>query len=266
MWSPARGNRPIRRTIIGNVAPVSNTAQSGRVQNSDAQHSPSIVAISAGRTSTIRRGTREVTTAFVKSPLSGPVDVGVLGIGGDEHVYEHHGGPDMALLAYPFEHYDHWRACGLDLPPVAAMAENLTTTGLVETEVAIGDVFTIGTATVQVTQPRSPCHKLAARFGRRSLPVEMQTTGYTGFLLRVLEPGQITAGDAVVAGGNTADDVVTIAEAGRILNVDRHDVEGARRLLAIAELGSATRRTLTARVDAGGQHGEDADRLYSDLV
>jgi len=266
MWSPARGNRPMSRTIIGNVATVSNTSQSGRAQNLDAQHSPSVVAVSAGRTSTIRRGTREVTTAFVKSPLSGPVDVGVLGIGGDEHVYEHHGGPDMALLAYPFEHYDHWRACGLDLPPVAAMAENLTTTGLVETEVAIGDVFTIGTASVQVTQPRSPCHKLAARFGRRSLPVEMQTTGYTGFLLRVLEPGQIAAGDTVVAAGNTANDVVTIADAGRILNVDRHDVDGARRLLAIAELGSATRRTLMARVDAGGYHGDDADRLYSDLV
>jgi len=70
----------------------------------------------------------------------------------------------------------------------------------------------------------------------------------------------------VVVAGNTADDVVTIADAGRILNVDRHDVEGARRLLAISELGSATRRTLLARVDAGGQHGEDADRLYSDLV
>ena len=151
MWSPARGNRPMSRTIIGNVAPVSNTSQPGQVQNLDAQRSPSIVAVSAGRTSTIRRGTREVTTAFVKSPLSGPVDVGVLGIGGDEHVYEHHGGPDMALLAYPFEHYDHWKERGLDLPVVAAMAENLTTTGLVETEVAIGDVFTIGTATVQVT-------------------------------------------------------------------------------------------------------------------
>ena len=148
-----------------------------------------VVAVCAGRTTVIQHGRRTVRTAFLKAPIAGPVAVGVLGIDTDEHVYEHHGGPDMALLVYSRDHYPHWRALGLDLPDVGAFGENLTVTGLVETDVHLGDVFSVGTMRVQVCQPRTPCSKLAARFGRRDMPVLMQDTGYTGYLLRVLEPG-----------------------------------------------------------------------------
>lgn len=222
-----------------------------------------VLSVNVGRADVVRHGRREIRTAFVKRPVAGEVDVTRLGLPGDEHVYEDHGGPDMALLAYPEEHYDHWRSLGLDLPPTAAMAENLTTRGLTETDVALGDTFAIGSAVVQVTQPRSPCFKLAARYGRRSLPVEMQTTGFTGFLLRVVSAGSITAGDSVTL-VEPATDRVTVAEAARILNVDRRDLDGARRLLEIDALGSVSRRTLEARVAAGGHAGEDTDRLYLD--
>ena len=82
-------------------------------------------------------GSRSIETAFVKQPLSGAVTISTLGIEGDEHVYEHHGGPDMALLIYPSEHYSYWRSVGLQLPDPAAMAENFTTVGLLETDVAM---------------------------------------------------------------------------------------------------------------------------------
>ena len=95
----------------------------------------------------------------------------------------------MALLIYPSEHYSYWRSVGLQLPDPAAMAENFTTVGLLETDVAVEAFISVGSVVVQVAQPRSPCYKLAARFGRKSLPVEMQTTGYTGYLVRVIEPG-----------------------------------------------------------------------------
>ena len=77
-------------------------------------------------------GSRSIETAFVKQPLAGAVTISSLGIEGDEHVYEHHGGPDMALLIYPSEHYSYWRSVGLQLPDAAAMAENFTTVGLLE--------------------------------------------------------------------------------------------------------------------------------------
>lgn len=88
--------------------------------------------------------------------------------------------------------------------------ENLTVTGLVETDVHLGDVFSVGTTVVQVCQPRSPCHKLGTRFGREGMPVLMQDSGFTGYLLRVLTEGDVAAGDAVTLIGRSSD--VTVAE------------------------------------------------------
>jgi MOSC domain-containing protein YiiM len=82
----------------------------------------SVIAVSSGRKGLISHGSRTVETAFVKMPIEGPVKISMLGIEGDEHVYEHHGGPDMALLLYPSEHYSYWRELGIQLPAVAAQA------------------------------------------------------------------------------------------------------------------------------------------------
>lgn len=219
-----------------------------------------VLGVCVGRTGTLASGRREVRSAFVKTPVVGPVHLGVSGFPGDEHVYEDHGGPDMAVLVYAHEHYAHWRALGLDLPEVGAMAENLTVAGLLETDVHLGDVFTVGGAVVQVCQPRSPCYKLGARFGRTDVPVLMQDTGYTGYLLRVLQEGAVEAGDRLTLVERTSD--VTVAEAGRVANVDRHDLDGARRVLAVEALGSSTRRKLAARLDAPVATGLESDRLF----
>ena len=223
-----------------------------------------LIGVCAGRAADLPSGSRVVRTAFVKQPVEGRVRVDVLGLPGDEHVYEDHGGPDMALLAYPVEHYAHWRAAGLDLPDVGAMGENLTVAGLVEADVHLGDVLQIGDADdgalVQVCQPRSPCYKLGARFGRRDLPVMMQDTGYTGYLLRVLRPGALGAGDRIALVERTSD--VTVAFAGRVANVDRADLDGARRVLAVDALGSSVRRKLEARLVEPVTTGLDTDRLF----
>ena len=180
---------------------------------------------------------------------------------GDEHVYEDHGGPDMALLAYPYEHYAHWRSVGLTLPDAGALGENLTVTGLPETAVHLGDTFAVGTAVVQVAQPRTPCYKLAARFGRKDMPVMVQDTGFTGYLLRVLEEGTIGAGDEMRLVDREPHGV-TVAVAGRVVNVDRNDLDTARRVLAVASLGSSVRRKLEGRVRAGDRVGVDTERLF----
>lgn len=223
--------------------------------------SGTVVAVSAGRAATLAHGRRTVETAFVKHPLAGRVAVGRLGIDGDEHVYDDHGGPDMALLVYSHDHYPYWRSLGLDLPEAAAFGENLTVTGLVETDVHLGDVFRVGTAVVEVCQPRSPCYKIAARYGRRDLPVLVQDTGFIGYLLRVLVDGDVGAGDEMVLVERRPHGV-TVAEAGRVVNVDRNDVAGARRVLAVEALGSSVRRKLAARVASAERVGLDAERLF----
>ena len=208
-----------------------------------------VEAVCVGAVGEIGSDSRKITSAFVKTPVPGRVAVGPLGLPGDEHVYKDHGGPDFALLAYPKEHYAHWSGLGLELPAAGAMGENLTTVGLVESEVHIGDVFEAGTSVMQVTEPRSPCHKIATRFGRKDMTALVRDSGFTGFLLRVLVCGDIAAGDALRLSRRDDHHAMSVAEAGRILNVDRDDLAGARRLYAVPALGYSARRRLAARLD-----------------
>lgn len=220
-------------------------------------------AVCAGKRAEIAYDRRTVETAFVKDAIEGRVYVRVLGLAADDHVYEDHGGPDMALLAYPYEHYAHWRSVGLELPEHGALGENLTVVGLPESAVHVGDVFTVGSATVQVSQPRTPCYKLAARFGRKDMPLMVQDTGFTGYLLRVLVEGDVGAGDEMRLVDREPHGV-TVAEVGRAVNLDRNDFVTARRVLAVASLGSSVRRKLAGRVAASDEVGLDTERLFLD--
>ncbi len=220
-----------------------------------------ILAVNAGTAGKLQYGRRAIETALVKTPINGRVPVTSLGLPGDEHVYEDHGGPDMALLAYPHEHYAHWVRLGLDLPPTGAMGENLTVTGLVEPDVHVGDIFEVGSCMVQVSQPRAPCYKLSARYGRRDMPVIVQNTGYTGYLMRVLVEGDIGAGDTLRLVERQPHGV-TVAEAGRVVNVDRNDVEAARRIVDLEALGGSVRRKLRQRIESNEFVGLDSERLF----
>lgn len=104
-----------------------------------------------------------------------------------------HGGPDKAVYAYPSEHLAPWSAeLETDLGP-AAFGENLSTVGVLEREVRIGDVWSWGSATLQVCQPRWPCFKLALHRGRADIQARLRSSARTGWYLRVLEPGEVTA-------------------------------------------------------------------------
>ncbi|MER7503188.1 MOSC domain-containing protein [Nonomuraea pusilla] len=223
-----------------------------------------VLAVYAGRTSTLRWGGRPVASAYVKSPVEGPVTVGAEGLEGDEQGdRRHHGGPDKAVCVYPGEHYPHVEErFGGPLGP-AAFGENLTTRGLLDAEVVIGATYRIGTALLQVSQPRRPCYKIAARHaalpGARRLPVELQRIGRTGFYLRVLVPGQVERGQGIHLEDVPAHGL-TVAEVNRVMNVDRHDLDGVRRLLAArADLPARWVETLTARLD--GRYDDDTSRI-----
>ncbi|HEY9854336.1 MAG TPA: MOSC domain-containing protein, partial [Stenomitos sp.] len=135
---------------------------------------------------------RSWTSGIVKEPVDGPLWLATTQLEGDGQADRvHHGGPDMAVLAYSAEHYPLWRAeLGLDLPH-GAFGENLTVTGLSEAVVCLGDLYQLGDAIVQVSQPRSPCWKLARRWGMPDLVARVQKTGRTGWYLRVLKEGHV---------------------------------------------------------------------------
>ncbi len=123
-----------------------------------------------------------------------------------------HGGVDKAVYAYPSEHLSGWRdELGADLGE-APFGENLSTSGAVEADVGIGDVWTWGSAVLQVTQPRWPCFKLALHRQRNDIQARMRRNGRTGWYLRVLRPGEVPLrGPIEVAQRDTAG--VTVHDA-----------------------------------------------------
>jgi len=142
---------------------------------------------------------KTVRTSIFKAPVSGRVRVTRLNIEGDRQAdLSVHGGAEKAVYAYPGEHYAFWRQelSGLALP-WGTFGENLTTDGLLEGAVHIGDRFRVGTAELMVTQPRMPCFKLAVRFDRPDIVKRFLTSGRTGFYLAVLQEGEVTVGDAL---------------------------------------------------------------------
>jgi MOSC domain-containing protein YiiM len=144
------------------------------------------------------RGER-VRTSIWKAPVAGRVAVGLTNLAGDAQAdLSVHGGVEKAVYLYPHEHYDFWRA---ELPGIelgyGQFGENLTSRGLREDEIAIGDRLRIGSAEFRVTQPRVPCFKLGIRFGRPDLVERFLRSGRSGFYLAVLREGAVGAGDAI---------------------------------------------------------------------
>ena len=140
-------------------------------------------------------------SAIGKLPVAHAVAVGAMGLAGDEQADRTvHGGVDKAIHHYPADHYDWWRGFLGDAPLLdapGAFGENISTTGFDENNVFLGDRFRLGTALVEVTQARQPCWKLDHRFGAKGVMAQVVKTRRTGWYYRVLEPGQVKAGDAL---------------------------------------------------------------------
>ena len=157
-----------------------------------------ILSVQVGRPRTVAHLGRDVRTAIFKEPVLFPVAVRRLGLAGDVQAdLRVHGGPDKAVYAYDEGGYLHFRHALARELPFGQFGENLTVAGMPETEVRLDDVYRAGSALFQVTQPRSPCFKLGIRMEMPSFLKMFLESGRTGFYLRVLEEGQIAAGDSI---------------------------------------------------------------------
>ncbi len=161
--------------------------------------SVAIDAILAGKAR--RFGDKGEESAIAKTPILGPQRVGFLGIEGDEQAdLSVHGGPDKAIHHYPRDHYAFWRERLADhalLGQPGAFGENVSTNGVVESSVCIGDRFRLGSALVEISQGRQPCWKLGHRFGISSVPATVVSSGRSGWYYRVIEEGAVAAGDTL---------------------------------------------------------------------
>jgi len=144
-----------------------------------------------------------IETAINKYPVATSLYLSLEGLAGDECADTlYHGGLERALHQYPVEHYAYWlekygsnyRDKHLEKVDkyIAGMGENLSSTGMTELNVCLGDRYKWGEAIIEVSQPRSPCFKLNKRWGIENLSVEMQEVSRCGWLYRVIEPGRVS--------------------------------------------------------------------------
>jgi MOSC domain-containing protein YiiM len=193
-----------------------------------------IVSLNVGLPSAQLYQGQQVITGGAKQPVSRAV-LRFGNFDGDRQAdLLNHGGLEKAVCVYPFEHYPYWsRRLGRDLKP-GAFSENLTVSGAIETEVCVGDVFRIGEAVVQVSQPRMPCAKLAGKNGSKLLPKLIANVGYTGFYMRVLSEGVVGAGDGFDL-ERAHPDRITIADVNSIIYEKSYDIALIERLAELPE-------------------------------
>lgn len=195
---------------------------------------------------------KTVRTGIFKHPVEGRVRLGRLNLAGDAQAdLENHGGPAKAVYAYPFEHYAYWaQQLGRDDFLPGQFGENFTAEGMREEDACLGDVFRIGQAVVEVSQPRIPCFKLGLKMGLPDFPKRFLASGRLGFYLRVLEEGEVAAGDAI-ARLHRGPEGVTIQALVRAAYLERGHDELLGRALRVPALSAGWREFLEERLTTG---------------
>ena len=192
-----------------------------------------------------------IPSGFVKSLVDGAIAVTSLGLAGDEQAdLTVHGGPEKAVYAYPAAHHRAW---AVEFPHHAdkfvagGVGENLTILGWTEADLCVGDIHRIGSARLQVCQPRQPCSKFALRFDDNKLPKAMVRNGRAGWYYRVIEEGMIRAGDAIalVDRPNPGFGFDRLVE---IVNFHRASDDEYRAMAAMAGLASNLREAARRRL------------------
>ncbi|WP_017446308.1 MOSC domain-containing protein [Gayadomonas joobiniege] len=173
-----------------------------------------VLSINVSKKRKIKHLNREIETGIFKQPLAeNKVFIDTLGLVGDEQAdLKNHGGPDKAVYAYGYQHYDYWRQVLPNQPlNYGGFGENLTLAELAEERVQIGDTFGLGEAKLQVTQPRVPCFKLGIKFDYLKMPKLFTQSLKTGIYFRVLKAGEVKVGDKLVLLEQARDSVTVQA-------------------------------------------------------
>jgi MOSC domain-containing protein YiiM len=209
-----------------------------------------IISINLGLPRKIFHEGRMISTAIIKTPVTGRLRLNALNVEGDQQAdLTVHGGASKAIYAYPAGHYEFWRR---ELPevefPWGSFGQNLTIEGLLEKELNIGDHLCIGSAELVVTEPRLPCYKLNAKFMREDMVKRFLRSRRTGFYFSVAREGDIGAGGPFHF-LSREENRVSVADITRLYAFDRNDLAGMRRAAATKALPESWRSYFIECVD-----------------
>lgn len=202
----------------------------------------SLMSINVSLPEEVTHEGKMIYSGINKSPVHGNIYLAKLNLSGDGQAdLRVHGGPDKAICVYSYEHFSFWETVLHAKLNPGAFGENLTIKGFTEDDFFIGDIFELGEAIVQVTQPRQPCFKLAQKLNNPNLPIMVQYTGYTGFYFRVLKEGNVNVDHSLKLVERKTDSV-SISFANKIKYKQKTNVEGINKLLSIPELSQDWRK------------------------
>jgi MOSC domain-containing protein YiiM len=212
-----------------------------------------LVSVNTGLPREVTWRGRKVITAIYKQPVEGRVALRKLDLDGDRQAdLSVHGGEDKAVYCYPLAHYEYWKR---ELPgrelPMAIFGENFTTDGLLEDSLHLGDLLSVGSAEVVVTQPRLPCYKLGVRFESDDMVRQFLASGRTGFYLAVTLEGEVGAGDEIEVIARDPN-VVPVSAITRLYVAKRYgddDVTLVRRALRVAALPESWKEYFRQRLE-----------------
>lgn len=188
-----------------------------------------------------------VLSAIDKKEAPLPIRLGLSGFDGDEHADQiHHGGPEKAIHFYCAKHYLDWQELGVRAK-IGDFGENISLCNVEEKEIFLGDIFSLGTALIQVSQGRQPCWKLNIRFNHPNLALAMQTSGKTGWYGRVVKEGTVGQNAQLVL-QRRLQTRWSISDLCRLMYQDTLNLASIESLLKLDYLGSSLRKTLSARL------------------
>ncbi len=208
-----------------------------------------VKSLNAGRIEELTYGTKTFKSAIRKQSIMEPVFLSKTGLMGDEQAYKDHGGLDKALCLYPYDHYPYWKDILSNFSDTALFGENLTVEGLREDNAHIGDVFSFGEAVIQISEPRNPCHKLATKYDVPDLVIRVRNTGYTGFLLRVLKEGIVTANDDLEL-IEPHPEQVTVSLVNDVNFFDKYNKEKLEKVLSVDALSECYRKGISKQYNS----------------
>lgn len=210
-----------------------------------------ILEVCVGQPSDIIVNGQAERSGIFKSPINGPVALSLTNLAGDGQAnLKYHGGREKSVYVYSADYYPDWqRVLGKDKLEPSQFGQNLTVDGYPDDAVHIGDRFRVGTALLEVAQPRIPCAKLAARVGREGFTNEFLMAGRLGYYLYTLETGEVQAGDSMER-VQTAAHGVTVKKLCESVFTDEHDLEVVNLALEFPHVDEGWKKRLRAILQA----------------
>lgn len=211
----------------------------------------SILEICVGKPREIDVNGERVSSSIFKQAVQGTVPLSLLNLQGDAQAnLKFHGGREKAVYVYSASYYPYWQdVLGRETLEPSQFGQNITVDGLPDDEVRIGDIFRLGSATVEVAQPRIPCAKLGARLGNRDFAAQFLLAGRLGYYLYVIEPGELTTGDDLCL-LERPDHEITVADLWQTTFTQERDLHMARQVMDFPHVDEGWKKRLRALLKA----------------